>query len=131
MIGVDTNVLLRLLVADDPLQNAKARTFFEGRSARDPAFVSSIVLAETVWVLRRSLDYPQQIVEQVIRKMLGSPELEIENGSRLRLLLQEGGALKTDISDYLVAWAAEREGCARTVTFDRRAAKNIASMELL
>ncbi|NJR13735.1 MAG: type II toxin-antitoxin system VapC family toxin [Phyllobacteriaceae bacterium] len=53
MIGIDTNVLLRLLVIDDPVQNALARTFFESRTIEDPAYVSAITLAEPSWSLRR------------------------------------------------------------------------------
>ena len=131
MIGVDTNVLLRLLVVDDAVQNAKAKAFFAERTAQSPAYVGAIVLAETVWVLRRTLGFSKGAVEQLIRQMLRSPEIEIEDGSKLRALISYEDSPKTDIADFLVAWAAERGGCTRTVTFDVRSAKAIPSMQLL
>ena len=48
MGAVDTNVLVRLLVADDPVQTKRAAAFFQ---ARRPAWISTVVLVETVRVL--------------------------------------------------------------------------------
>jgi predicted nucleic-acid-binding protein len=48
MAAVDTNVLVRLLVADDPGQTQRALSFLE---AHRPLWVSTVVLVETVWVL--------------------------------------------------------------------------------
>jgi predicted nucleic acid-binding protein len=54
VIGVDTNVLVRFLTADDPDQHTRALGFFEQRSSADPAFLSAVTIAETIWVLRKS-----------------------------------------------------------------------------
>ena len=131
MIGVDTNVLLRLLVVDDKRQNAIAKAFFAQRSPQDPAFIGAVVLAETVWLLRRRLGYTGNTVENVVRGLLESPELVVEDGLRLEQELAEASELRTDIADFLVAWAAERAGCRKTVTFDVRFAKAVGSVELL
>ena len=131
MIGVDTNVLLRLLVVDDKRQNAIAKAFFAQRSPQDPAFIGAVVLAETVWILRRRLGYTGNTVENVVRGLLESPELVVEDGLRLEQELAEASELRTDIADFLVAWAAERAGCRKTVTFDVRFAKAVGSVELL
>ena len=48
MAAVDTNVLVRLLVADDLAQTRRALAYLE---ARPPLWVSTVVLVETVWVL--------------------------------------------------------------------------------
>ena len=53
MIAVDTNILLRYVVRDDPEQLEKAANFFRERTTEDPAYVSLIVVAEMIWVLRR------------------------------------------------------------------------------
>ncbi len=53
MAGLDTNVLVRWLVADDPLQTAQARALLQsGRRGSKPFFVPSTVLLELEWVLR-------------------------------------------------------------------------------
>ena len=55
MIGVDTNVLVRYIVADDADQTRRAAAFLEGAiSVDDPGFVSVVVLVELVWVLERT-----------------------------------------------------------------------------
>jgi predicted nucleic-acid-binding protein len=53
MIGVDTNVLVRYIVGDDPKQSKLAITFLEKTCSKEnPGFVNLIVLCELVWVLR-------------------------------------------------------------------------------
>ena len=130
MIGVDTNVLIRLLAPDDEKQNTAARSFFSDRSPDDPAYVSSIVLAETIWLLRRRLGYSRTAVEDAVRSMLASDDFHIEHGERLSALLKQGTP-RAEIADYLIAWSADVAGCLSTVTFDKRSAKSIPSMELL
>ena len=130
MIGVDTNVLIRLLAPDDEKQNVAAKSFFSRRSPDDPAYVSSIVLAETIWLLRRRLGYSRTAVEDAVRSILSSDDFRVEHGERLSALLQEG-APRAELADYLIAWSADHAGCLRTVTFDKRSAKAIATMDLL
>lgn len=131
MIGVDTNVLLRFLVDDDPAQNEIARRLLSGRSSADPVFISAVTIAETVWVLTRTLDYSSDIVCDMLRDLLASDAVSIEHGDELGFLLGESQPKKAEIADYLIAWSAERAGCSHTVTFDRRAARLVPSMELL
>ena len=55
MIALDTNVLVRFLVADDEEQNRRATELIKATIQKDNAlYVSDIVLVETVWVLSRS-----------------------------------------------------------------------------
>lgn len=130
MIGVDTNVLVRFLVEDDPQQNAIAHNFFSKRSAEDPAYVSATVIAETVWVLRRRLKLPLATVSDLIQNLLAADRLVVEFTEELDALLSQETP-QTDIADYLIAWSAKRAGCLATVTFDRTSAEAIPGMELL
>lgn len=131
MIGIDTNVLVRFLVDDDPRQNEMARKFLSMRSAEDPAFVSAITLAETVWVLHRRLRFPIANVISALRDLLASDGFVIQHADELGQLLQGDRMPTTDVADYLIAWMGKVAGCSRTVTFDRRAAKAVPGMELL
>ena len=54
-----------------------------------------------------------------------------EHSERLGALLNNGQPVGRDLTDHLIAWSAQQAGCLRTITFDRRAAKAVASMELL
>ncbi len=131
MIGIDTNVLLRFLVDDDVEQNESARRFMAERTEDDPVYLSAVVLAETVWVLRRRLGYSQRQITEMLRRLLGSVEAVIEFAEELEVALLEPDATISDLADCLVAWAALKAGCSRVVTFDRKAARAIPGMELL
>ena len=65
MIGLDTNVLVRFLVQDDPAQSALAAQLVEGRCHPDsPGLINRIVLCELVWVLESCYRYSRfQIVD--------------------------------------------------------------------
>lgn len=131
MIGIDTNVLLRFLVDDDPEQNDRARRLLSQRTAEDPVYLSSLVLAEAVWFLRRRLDYPLAQIVEMLRFLIASPEVVIEHAEELEILLAEQDASIVNLADHLVAWSGLKAGCGKIVTFDRRAARVIPGMELL
>jgi len=131
MIGVDTNVLLRLLMVDDPLQNRMAVSFFAKRSPEDPAHVSLVVLAEFAWVLvkKYKLAYPK--VATAIRAMLDSSDFVIDRRDVVEWALDRYTRSKVDFSDLLIVEANRSAGCSSTVTFDRDAARFVPGMELL
>ncbi len=54
MIGLDTNVLLRLFLEDNPAQCERARSFVDAATADEPCLVNPVVLAEFAWTLARS-----------------------------------------------------------------------------
>jgi predicted nucleic-acid-binding protein len=130
MIGVDANVLIRLLTADDPAQYEKAVAFFTGRSAESPVFVSAVTLAETVWVLRRTYSLSVSEISGSVRGLLNAADLVIEGRDSLASI-QMGDLSPSMIADLLVVHSGRRSGCSHTVTFDRRASRAIPSMKLL
>lgn len=130
MIGIDTNVLVRFLVDDEPEQNRAARRFFSERTAEDPAYVSAIVIAETMWVLNRRLKYPMPVITDVLHNLLAADGVVIEYADQLSVLFSQADPVG-DLPDYLIAWSARAAGCGRTVTFDKTAARKIPGMELL
>lgn len=130
MIGIDTNVLVRFLVDDDPRQNRLARKLMSERDADDPAFVSAVTIVETAWVLNRTLGYATLDIVGMLRALLASDGLVLEFGQELGQLLGDEGVPEAELADYLIAWSGISAGCSRTVTFDKAAA-SLPSMELL
>ena len=53
MIGLDTNVLLRLFIEDDAAQSERARRLVDASAANAPCVVNPVVLAEFAWTLAR------------------------------------------------------------------------------
>ena len=71
MIGLDTNVLVRYLAQDDPIQSLKATEIFEQRlTAEDPGFVSVVAMVETVWVLDRAYGLAKHEISAAIERLL-------------------------------------------------------------
>jgi predicted nucleic-acid-binding protein len=122
VIGLDTNVLVRYLAQDDPAQSAQATELIEQRlSERDPGFVSVVAMAETVWVLERAYGLAAAEVAAAIERILRADvlmvEAEQEVFTAMMALRQGRGAF----ADALIAALGSKAGCARTVTFDRKA----------
>jgi predicted nucleic-acid-binding protein len=120
--GVDTNVLIRYIVADDAAQFRAAARFIEHECSRqEPGFINRLVLAEVVWVLESSYRLPRLTIVSALRLLLNANQLSIEDveDARAALLEYEAGA---GFSDSLIAAANARLGCEYTATLDRRAA---------
>lgn len=131
MIGIDTNVLVRFLVDDNADQNAVARAFLSERTSESPAFLSSVALAETIWVLNRRLAYPMADIVNMLKGLLAADGLLIEHAEDLDAWINGEEEPRGDLADHLIAWAGAKVGCRATVTFDRRAVRAVPGMELL
>jgi predicted nucleic-acid-binding protein len=60
LIGLDTNVVIRYIMQDAPEHVARAVAIIEGELSQDtPGFLTSIVLVETVWVLKTVYRIPK------------------------------------------------------------------------
>jgi predicted nucleic-acid-binding protein len=122
LIALDTNVIVRLVVADDPAQLEVARRIFES----DSLWLCKTVLLETEWVLRYSYDLDRTAIDGVFRKILGYPHLQAEDREAAlhALTLYERGF---DFADALhLASCGEAD---RFVTFDREFAKAARGLE--
>lgn len=131
MIGVDTNVLLRLYVSDEPQQHETAIRFFANRSEESPAYVSTVVLVEFVWALTKTYDYGWNRVLSLVGAMIDLRDMVIEREEVVADALSRALEEKVDFVDAIIALANADDGCMTTVTFDKTAAKRLASMELL
>ncbi len=124
MIGLDTNLLVRLLVVDDPRQADVARKFLEDNCmVEDPGFVNVIVLCELAWTLDRSYGFGSHDIANAIDAILHNRILTVENRAHVVSALQRfriGGA---EFSDMLIGEINRAHGCETTATFDRKAAK--------
>jgi predicted nucleic-acid-binding protein len=122
MIGLDTNVLVRYLTQDDPVQSPRAIELLERRlSEADPGFISVVVMAETTWVLGRAYRFTATEIAAAIERLLAADRLRVEREQEVyaaMIALREG--LGT-FADALIGAIAIQEGCSHTATFDRKA----------
>jgi predicted nucleic-acid-binding protein len=113
-IALDTNVLVRFLTWDDEAQAAQAAEVIETASA---IVLPTIVLCETVWVLRRAYKLPNRLIAATLREVIESRTIEVEGPvveAGLRML-EAGG----DFADGVILHDAVKARAARLVTFDQ------------
>jgi predicted nucleic-acid-binding protein len=78
MVALDTNALVRFLVADDAEQHRQVVAFIERALAHESVLlIPSIVLVETVWVLRRSYRLTRAETAAVLHRLLAVRQLEL------------------------------------------------------
>lgn len=124
MLGIDTNVLVRLLVEDDAEQTRRAqrlvgRTVEEGRAV----VVSLLVLLETEWVLRSRYGFEKEAVLRSLRRVLEAREFDFEDEPSIEEALFRYHESAAGFADCLIAAHNRRLGCAATATFDTKAAQ--------
>lgn len=130
-VGLDTNLLLRMVLNDDPDQRAKALAFGKTLTPDSPGHVSLLVLVEFNWALLSRYRQPKPAVLATIRKLLRARTLVFESHEAVVRALELAERPGVDFSDALIAEHNRTQGCSRTVTFDRDAARLIPIMELL
>lgn len=130
MIGLDTNILVRLLTQDEPVQSRRAEEFLQTLSAEMPGFVSLVSLIELVWVLRSRYRMDKTQLILCIERLLDSPELNVENQETVSQVLRRFASSKADFADCLIERSGHVSGCRETVTFDVNASR-LAGMRLL
>lgn len=120
MIAIDTNVLIRYLVQDDPVQAKKASETLEtAHHKKEKCFLSNIVLCETVWVLESAYDFDKKEVLLVLEKILKVDLFLFENKDVLRKAIDHYTQAPADFSDYLIGLQGKEEGAETTFTFDK------------
>lgn len=121
MIGVDTNVLVRFLVRDDPVQSETASAFFRRAQSRgETLYISQVVLCEVVWVLDSAYRYPRERIVDVLERLLRTRQLRFEEPRRIREAADLYRALGGDFADQLIRLACLDAGCDVVATFEKR-----------
>ncbi len=131
MIGIDTNVLVRHLVQDDPRQSHAATQVITKQCTRDdPGFINRMVLCELVWVLESAYGYSKDTVVNVLDRLLRTSQLKVEDAQTAWTAFRMYQKGKADFADCLLGSTNRLGGCESTVTFDR-AAGRLEGFELL
>lgn len=124
MIGIDTNILVRYLAQDDPLQSPRATKIVEERFTRDePGYISLVTLVETLWVLERPYGLSRTALADAVDLLLGMETLVIQNEREVFIATHALRSGTASFSDALIGALGAWAGCSTTVTFDRKAAR--------
>ena len=126
MTGLDTNVLVRYVMQDDPRQSLRATRLIESLRAEEPGFVPVVVLVELVWVLTGGYGLARSQLAMVLGKLLRSKELVVDRAELVAQALKRFSDDGADFADTLIERQAAAAGCSITVTFDAGAVKAAA-----
>ena len=135
MKGLDTNILIRYLTQDDPIQSPKATEIIERRFTPErpgfisPFFISLVTMAEVVWVLGSVYALADPEIADTVERMLQADTLVVQNEQQVytaMISLRQGWGT---FADALIAALGTWAGCESTLTFDKKALR-LAGFEL-
>ena len=122
MIGLDSNVLVRYLTQDDPVQSKKANQFVEqALRSGETLYLNHVVMCEMNWVLARAYDFERIELAGTMEKILSAAQFEFEDKNALWQALAGFRQSNADFADCLIGVKNAAAGCSATVTFDKRA----------
>jgi predicted nucleic-acid-binding protein len=125
MKALDTNVLIRFLIEDDPQQAAIVHQLFRDAEQSGQAMrVTSLVLLESIWVLESVYQVSRSAILDTISELLALPVLEIEQQPAIRRFIESARTSSVDLSDALIGHCARGSGCEVVLTFDKEAARS-------
>jgi predicted nucleic-acid-binding protein len=122
MIGLDTNVIVRFLVQDDPDQSAAATRLIASLTEAEPGFICREALVEVVWVLERAYGLGRADIARALDGLLEAQELVVEDADRVARAADRYRKGGPGFADQMIALAGQGAGCRHTATFDRKAA---------
>jgi len=122
MIGIDTNVLVRILVEDaKAMKQCKvARDFV---SKQDKLFICTTVLVETVWVLQRAYAVDKQQILAILQQFLLQNSLVFEDVQLIEKAIDIYQTGKFGFSDALILASNSINNC-HLYTFDKKLGKH-------
>jgi predicted nucleic-acid-binding protein len=124
VIGVDTNVLVRLLTGDDPAQADAAERFMAAElSPERHGFVSMVVVCELAWTLDRRYSFRRGAIADAIESLMHAPWLRVQRDDLIWKAAKIFRLASCDFADVVIGLVNQDAGCQVTATFDRRAAE--------
>jgi predicted nucleic-acid-binding protein len=121
VIGLDTNILLRLWLADDPAQNDRLDALLaEHGGVPGSLLVNDVVLAEALWTLRSAYNQDKAAQTLAVRSLLDEPAFAFQDRAVVEAALALFDASNCSFAECLIAVRNACLGCTFTTTLDRR-----------
>ena len=130
MIGLDSNVMLRAITGDDPVQSPVARRLLSTLSSRQPGVLNLIVLVELAWTLRVHYKFRARDILARIEDLLRSDLYHIVDRHIVVRAMEVSAEHSLDFADALIGEINRDAGCTTTMTFDQSAAQTPSFTQL-
>lgn len=131
MIGIDTNIVARLLLRDDEDQFARCMQLLDDVRHTGPLFLNPLVVTETVWLLEKRIGLPEGKARASVAAVAASAEMFLPDKISVLVLSKCLASSHPGFFDVMIASINLENGCDYTYTFDKRAARDVPGMELL
>ena len=128
MIALDTNALVRYLVADHTEQSEAVRKIADSLTAEKPAYVCREVLVELVRVLEHSYGFSREQIERTVLEMHVTDEIVLETADEVLWAAMHYRTGAADFADSMIIAACRRAG-APLYTFDPGVAARFDGVE--
>jgi predicted nucleic-acid-binding protein len=123
--GIDSSILLRYVLEDDPVWTQPVTRFVDEQcTIDDPGYVSSVVLAEVTWTLRRRNGFTAERIYHFVAELLDADNLVVENESAVEKALAAFKRGDAGFADCLIAALNESAGATPTFSIDKDAIKS-------
>lgn len=124
MISIDTNILVRAFLEDDPIQAKTAKEIMEEVSRVGNLFISSYVIQEFIWVLKVKKFNRKDIYEAIIT-LTDSPGVIIGQREVVLSAAEKFYKGRADFADYMILAESEKYGSKVLKTFDKAFSQEI------
>jgi predicted nucleic acid-binding protein len=116
---LDTNVILRHLLKDDPKKAEGTRRLVARlESGQERLFTTALVVAEVVWVAESTYDYPKPKLIELLHSLLNTPNLEFDHRDLLLEATALFGLKPVDFIDAYNAAAMHAHGLKDIYSYD-------------
>ncbi len=123
MIGLDSNVILRAVTGDDPVQSPMAQRFLATLSDTRPGVINPVVLVEFAWTLRARHKYPKREILKRVEEFMRSSAYYVVDRDAVSEALAISAQHPVELADALIGEINRLVGCATTMTFDEGASQ--------
>ena len=138
MIAIDTNVLLRYLINDDPIQAEKSHKLINGNQK---VLITDVVITETIWVLTgKRYQLPKDKIVDVIHALFAEKNIQFEDPQAVWCALKDyvnappikvkGKTKQADFPDALIINKAKRYGQLNNIQLDTIYTFDKAALEI-
>jgi predicted nucleic-acid-binding protein len=120
MLVADTNILLRLVLDDDPVHKEKVRAQIRSLEKKgEHLLLTQVVLQECLWVLESQIGLQRQEIALMLEALLSMDVFQVESPGRLRRALHFYERYRVDFVDAYIAGASEESGHSGVLSFDK------------
>lgn len=120
---LDTNILLRHLLNDDPVHSPRCKSLLEAiENGRQTVWTTDLVIAEVVFVLsnKRTYDVPRATIRDLLLPIIGLSGIKLPNKRLYARVLDLYASLPIDYVDaYHAALVEDRRGDHEIISYDR------------